>query len=250
MDVHHPSAEHYGKKTWKNYFWEFAMLFLAVFCGYLAEDRLENKFERNREKKYMSGMLSDLITDTIMMEKTIVRAQQLSAGLDSLRKNLNSYDGSNDRDLYDKSFDYMQWILPDFSDKTITQLRYSGNLRLIKDNEVAGEISDYWIGVNKIMRNSNEFIADLDKAEDNMIALFNRKYVTTKSFDPYYGLDNYDIDPLAVLMSTDRILINTYANRVGRLAEIAEHYIIPLLKNQLTDARQLVKMIKKEYNLH
>ena len=33
MEVHH-HAHHEGKKNWKTYFWEFLMLFLAVFCGF------------------------------------------------------------------------------------------------------------------------------------------------------------------------------------------------------------------------
>ncbi|MEJ7674922.1 MAG: hypothetical protein WKF59_20040 [Chitinophagaceae bacterium] len=36
------------KKTWKSYFWEFLMLFLAVFCGFLAEYQLEHKIEKDR----------------------------------------------------------------------------------------------------------------------------------------------------------------------------------------------------------
>jgi len=40
MEVHHhahdPALPHH-KKNWKSYFWEFLMLFLAVFCGFLAE---------------------------------------------------------------------------------------------------------------------------------------------------------------------------------------------------------------------
>ena len=36
MEVHHHTHASHGKKNWKNYFWEFLMLFLAVFCGFLA----------------------------------------------------------------------------------------------------------------------------------------------------------------------------------------------------------------------
>lgn len=38
MEVHH-HAHHEGKKSWKSYFWEFLMLFLAVFSGFLAEKK-------------------------------------------------------------------------------------------------------------------------------------------------------------------------------------------------------------------
>ena len=57
MEVHHhahdPAAPHH-QKNWKSYFWEFLMLFLAVFCGFLAEYQLEHKIERDREKKFQA----------------------------------------------------------------------------------------------------------------------------------------------------------------------------------------------------
>ena len=48
MEVHHhahdPAVPHH-KKNWKSYFWEFLMLFLAVFCGFLSDYQLEHKIE-------------------------------------------------------------------------------------------------------------------------------------------------------------------------------------------------------------
>lgn len=41
------------KKNWKSYFKEFFMLFLAVFCGFLAENYRENLTTRKIEKEYM-----------------------------------------------------------------------------------------------------------------------------------------------------------------------------------------------------
>jgi hypothetical protein len=40
------------------------MLFLAVFCGFLAEYQLEHKIEKNREKQFMVSMIEDLKADT------------------------------------------------------------------------------------------------------------------------------------------------------------------------------------------
>jgi hypothetical protein len=36
MEVHHHA--HTARKKWTHYFWEFLMLFVAVFCGFLAEN--------------------------------------------------------------------------------------------------------------------------------------------------------------------------------------------------------------------
>ncbi len=251
MDVHHHAHGAHEKKSWKSYAWEFMMLFLAVFCGYLAEYNLENRIERHREHKYMQSMLIDLKDDTLMIRKTIARAKELSTGLDSFQQNLYNYsfNPTFDSILYEQNFNYMQWLLPDFNDRTISQLRYSGNMRMIKNNEVADGIANYWIGVNKIMVNSKEFIDDLDRAEEAMVHIFSRKYIQTKIYDPYYGLDKFSIKANAVLMNADKKLLESYGNRVGRMTDISEHYLIPLLNNQLKEAEHLIALIGKEYHI-
>ena len=55
MEVHHHS--HTARKKWTHYFWEFLMLFLAVFCGFLAEYKLEHVIELQREEKYARSLL-------------------------------------------------------------------------------------------------------------------------------------------------------------------------------------------------
>jgi hypothetical protein len=62
MEVH--AHSHTAKKKWTHYFWEFLMLFLAVFCGFLAEYQLEHKIEKDRAKQYIISFYEDLKTDT------------------------------------------------------------------------------------------------------------------------------------------------------------------------------------------
>ena len=40
------------------------MLFLAVFCGFLAEYQLKHKIEKNRERQFIVSMIEDLKADT------------------------------------------------------------------------------------------------------------------------------------------------------------------------------------------
>ena len=58
MEVH--AHTHTARKKWTHYFWEFLMLFLAVFCGFLAEYKLEHVIEHQREKVYIKSMVEDL----------------------------------------------------------------------------------------------------------------------------------------------------------------------------------------------
>jgi len=59
MEVHH-HAHQAEKKNWKSYFWEFLMLFLAVFCGFLAEYQLEHKIEKEKETVLSVSFLTEL----------------------------------------------------------------------------------------------------------------------------------------------------------------------------------------------
>ena len=87
MEVHHhahdPAVPHH-KKNWKSYFWEFIMLFLAVFCGFLAEYQLEHVIERDREKQYMKSLVRDLKKDTAFLNSAISKKQNRIKIIDSV----------------------------------------------------------------------------------------------------------------------------------------------------------------------
>jgi hypothetical protein len=53
MEVHHHGHVH-EKKKWKEYLFQFLMLFLPVFCGFLAEYQLEHTLNI-KERKNMPG---------------------------------------------------------------------------------------------------------------------------------------------------------------------------------------------------
>src|SRR5687767_14705532 len=57
MEVH--AHTHTARKKWTHYFWEFIMLFLAVFCGFLAEYQLEHVIENKREKQFIVSLVSE-----------------------------------------------------------------------------------------------------------------------------------------------------------------------------------------------
>ena len=62
MEVHHHAKVE--KKKFKEYFLEFAMLFLAVTLGFFAENIRENIANREKEKHYIENIIADLKTDT------------------------------------------------------------------------------------------------------------------------------------------------------------------------------------------
>ena len=73
MEVHHHA--HSERKKWTHYFWEFLMLFLAVFCGFLAENQREHMVEHKREEKFAKRLLSDLGEDSVFLNIRIGRLE-------------------------------------------------------------------------------------------------------------------------------------------------------------------------------
>ena len=82
MEVH--AHTHTPRKKWTHYFWEFLMLFLAVFCGFLAEYQLEHYIEKQRANDFARSLHRDLVTDTVVFNRNIERLKICRKKIDTL----------------------------------------------------------------------------------------------------------------------------------------------------------------------
>lgn len=135
MEVH--AHTHTPRKKWTHYFWEFLMLFLAVFCGFLAEYQLEHKIEKERAKKYIRSMYEDLKIDTStfasllsVYDEKISHLQTYNSCYEAISANRDTDDCMGTIFFYANSF-------PDLitTDRTLQQLKSTGGLRLLKDED-------------------------------------------------------------------------------------------------------------------
>lgn len=146
MEVHHHSHsnDQGHKKKWIHYFYEFLMLFLAVFCGFLAENIRENSVERHREKEYILSMIEDLKTDTTNINAHAVYRKDRRHRLDSLTLMLKLPDYSNYTGLI---YYYARWVprttFFNSTDRTIQQLKNAGGMRLITNHVASDAIMAY-----------------------------------------------------------------------------------------------------------
>ena len=150
MEVHHhshtesPPAGRAGKK-WTHYFWEFLMLFLAVFCGFLAENFREHQVEHQREKQYMQSLLSDLSADTTVLSNGVPLKQKRISAIDSVFRFFNDHpdaktiSGQLFRTIRRTNFD-ARFIRNTI---TINQLKNAGGMRLVRNKQIADSISSY-----------------------------------------------------------------------------------------------------------
>ena len=84
MEIHHHSHAAHKMKNWRSYFWEIFMLYLAVFCGNLAEYQLEHVIEHNRKKEYIHSLLADLETDKQTLEQQTLHVKSTIVMMDSV----------------------------------------------------------------------------------------------------------------------------------------------------------------------
>jgi hypothetical protein len=132
------------KKNWKSYFKEFFMLFLAVFCGFLAENYRESLSVQKIEKEYILSLVEDLKTDTTNLSLYITFRKEKSVLMDSLAEMMLS----SQRDLYGNQIYFLaRQVFNEqaffYSDGTLQQLKNAGNLRLLRKRNVVNALLTY-----------------------------------------------------------------------------------------------------------
>lgn len=142
MEVHHHS--HAPGRKWTHYLWEFAMLFLAVFCGFLAENQREHFVEHRRETQFIRSLREDLKADTNLLRLQTRLRQQTIKRIDSLIYFLRQ----PDPDEFGRStYYYARSITRHYAffsnDRTMQQLKNAGNLRLIRNQQVSDSLMVY-----------------------------------------------------------------------------------------------------------
>ncbi len=143
MEVHH-HAHHGGNKNWKSYIWEFLMLFLAVFCGFLAEYKLEHIIEDQREVKNIQSLIQDLESDTSNLRYYIDLRREKKVMLDSLVTlfSSNAYKQAGSQTYFFARHIFNGNVFQS-TDGSIQQLKNGGYLRLIKKKNVVNSILAY-----------------------------------------------------------------------------------------------------------
>ena len=252
MEVHHHSHSSHGKKNWKSYFWEFLMLFLAVFCGFLAEYKLEHVIENQREKKYAASFLEDIKKDTAYLSREIPYWKDLLNHIDTVRAEIEKpYGNRNNLSLY-KSMSYMRTYSNfEYHDRTIEQLKNGGNFRLIRKSIVADSIIDYDASIKSILRDqesqSNDIYRNLNYLQDKIL---NSKYSNIAVNNPKKADSIFKNNPNAFIISAQKESeLFEYYNRLEFYQRMTT-YRVGSLNRINRRATNLIKLIETEYHLN
>ena len=245
MEVHHHGHVHHEKK-WKEYIFQFFMLFLAVFCGFLAEYELEHLIENKKEKQFMASLVRDLESDTVQLN--LIRnlrtrnIQQIDSAIYYL---VDHTDGS----IPLSQFNFTKLVLRSFyqNSSTLDQLKNSGGLRLIRKRNVVDSIEAYDLQIKRMVLR--------DEYETQY--LYDHNIIAGKMFDgnilakihadtAFYHKPS---PSLQTAIGINREYLGEYLNSLHRCrASYANNMSLQsIIKGR---AKMLIETIKNEYELN
>lgn len=221
MEVHHHTHAGHGKKTWKEYFWEFLMLFLAVFCGFLAEYQLEHYIEKQRAKDFAISLHSDLAADTVTYNGTIARLNICIKKIDTLINILGDTKNITENTASIYRLSVYAFIFPTIvtNESTLQQLLNSGSLRYFKNKALVDSIKVYNTYIQqskKFSEASSDFNTEFRKIQvrvveiNPMLEFMDRSNILTR--DSYTDDSASRFFDQLKLLNTDTQLIKEYAN--------------------------------------
>jgi hypothetical protein len=245
MEVHHHT--HTERKKFTHYLWEFLMLFLAVFCGFLAENQREHLIEHQRERQYLRSMLKDLQSDTETMKRVYKLALIQKLMMDSLIAlgNEAPLKGEDIRKFYLLKGKTTRFLNIHLEDGTSSQLKNAGGMRLIRNEQINALIRKYWDHVEILYRVRDRLEMAGETIADVSSKIFNYKYLVPgiEPLDPPVA-----IRPGAEFINDDPKLTAEYINRVSTKLLRTGVYISEL-EGGIEAADRLMESIKKEYHL-
>ncbi len=249
MEVHHHS--HTPRKKWTHYFWEFLMLFLAVFCGFLAEYQLEHKIEKDRAYEFADLLMDDLKKDTTQLISELNQIDFVAPRIDTFRtlaqtKNITDFPGGT----WYYYARFTSWYFSfNSNNATIEQLKSSGSLRYFKNKEVINAIAQY----DKICRSIIE-LHNYEQPIINSTIELRNKIFNAANFDSVMNFNT----PRQKIDSFMKKEIKLMDNSTSKLIELANYCQISVVDyssrksyylKALKLANDLLNLLKKEYHL-
>ena len=231
------------------------MLFLAVFCGFLAEYQLEHVIEKQREKIYIKSLLEETKLDITEYDKVLKKAYDIDPIADSLFHNVKEVEKYNYRFVSRWSSPFNNLSIHYFpSLTTIQQLKNSGNLRLIRSQELQQQIILYETFVqSSVLRSSENMLGAMKgvyRLMNELCDLTDFNESITKNYKNEQSIVSQDYSfefEMPVIFKTPEKL-NDLANSFADFRAYLYGYIVTITQVK-QKANNLVTLIRQEYKI-
>lgn len=206
---------------------------------------MEHKIERDREKVYIKNLYEDLKSDTILYLKYAKINAEFSNSVDTL---ITLMKGPDRDSRLSKIYFLARTITMNpgflsFNQRTFLQMKNSGQLRLIKNQQVADSISSYYYSLD-VMQLQNESI--VNRTSDYML-IMGELFDAEILFKIWKEVKEPQSEKLK-LLTGDPIMINKYLT-AAQYVYGTRNTLKILGFERFKNAKALIELIKKEYHL-
>ena len=246
MEVHAHDLHKAPGHGWKHYLFEFLMLFLAVFCGFLAENIREHKVETEREKQYVESLMNDLKTDIINIESVQKRNLANKQMGDSLFLQLTSPDYlTKTNSIYYFGRRFSTRIHFNMTDGTLKQLTNAGGLRLIRQRNLVDSLQAYQNLYSEVMQAQEVKEIQLQSYREDIFKVFD-----VRVFEKMISVEEI-IRPIGnpALISQNKVVINGLLMKAHYVKRNISLLMI-LLDRMRIKALNLQKTINDGYHIY
>jgi len=234
------------------------MLFLAVFCGFLAENKREHMVEHSRAKAYAESLYKDLQNDTAELRAAAWYENETVIMIDSLANFISSKEPSQKSG---QLYYYMRlagWSYNvTWSRATLYQLINSGNLRYFTNTRLVTQVSTYNTLANLITDIDEKIDARKTRAaaykDRILIAKYQQALSSISMDDIYNGRRNAFVDSMrntdVPMQSNVSDLINAFTNAILDTKNLREYQQVKSYPQAIKVATEIMELLKKEYHL-
>ena len=184
------------------------MLFLAVFCGFLAENIREHKVEHLRAKEFARSLLQDLKNDTAAITYYRQNAQRYVSFSDTLLKLSREHLEGPAATRFSFYTRFMYWTEPvAWNRTTFEQIKNSGSLRYFKHslleklmkydavlNDIQAEHFNHTIRGNDLLNSLNKIIDPLVHQDVSKLFLRGLDTLSASTLNRYLSMKGHPLE--------------------------------------------------------
>lgn len=204
---------------------EILLVVIGILIALQVNNWNQKRIERKIERNYISSLIEDAKTDLANINNAIILNEERIKILDSLEYHCYNYDINGKKDA-----ELMMWYIkslkfPDFitqTDRTVSQLKNSGGMRLIKDNTKIDAIIKYEESFERLYNQQIWYEGGIKDLANAGLSIFNYKYLP--EFSQNSIRDSFF--ETAKLLRTDTILII----ELGNLASVCNAFTFAYVK--------------------
>ena len=241
MEIHHSHKHH--KSNWKDYLFEFLMLFLAVTAGFFVENRREYYIEHERAKQFSKQLLADLRLDSALLENRNRDIQLRQEIYDSLFYLLTEKEAATDKEVLEILLPLTYVFDIPSTATTYSQMKTSGSLRYIENVNLVANLQQYY----DVLLPRSIKIADVSL--DYFSRHINPFYLKHIRIQDYDSFNDSLVNKNPIIMERSKQTDQELANIMGGYLSLLKIQVVAMNDPALNKVKETMAILKEEYHL-